>query len=75
MGRLREYVDFVTTLVNMDEVVEGVFTPPKQMVFELDEVSHRKLHKEVIKYKNIEEDDLSQPFEIQVDNVLLKFEI
>lgn len=75
MGRLKEYVDFITTLVNMDEVVDGSFTPPKQMIFSLDEVSHRKLHKEVSKYKNIEEGDLDQPFEIFVDDILLKFEI
>ena len=76
MVRLKEYVDFVTSLVEMEEVKEGKFTLPKHMGFMLEKMNHREIHKEVrnIKEEMVVGDDLVKPFEINILGVTLKFE-
>jgi hypothetical protein len=76
MIRLKEYVDFITSLVEMDEVKEGKFILPKQMDFKLPLLNHRELQKEIrkIKEEEIIKDELVEPFEIDILGITLKFE-
>jgi len=76
MVRLKNYVDFITSLVEMDEVKEGKFILPSNLEFNLEMMNHRELKKEVLKAKEEEivKDDLVEPFEIDILGVTLKFE-
>ena len=73
---LKEYVDFVTSLVEMDEVKSGKFILPTHMVFQLEKLNHREIQKEVriLKEQEIVRDDLVEPFDIDVLGITLKFE-
>lgn len=76
MINLKDYVDFVTSLTEMDEVKSGSFKLPKYIVFNLGLENHKNLHKEVIMAKNgfVDDDKLIEPFEINVFGITLKFE-
>jgi hypothetical protein len=76
MITLKEYVDFITSLVEMDEVKSGKFTLPTEMGFQLEMLNHREIQKEVMKLKGQEvvTDELVEPFEINILGVTLKFE-
>lgn len=76
MIRLKEYVDFVTSLVEMEEVKNGKFVLPIHMDFQLTKLNHRELRKEVskIKEEEVSKEDLVEPFEINILGVTLKFE-
>ena len=76
MVKLKEYVDFVTSLVEMDEVKNGKFVLPTHMDFQLEMLNHRELRKEVskIKKENVSKEDLVEPFEVNILGVTLKFE-
>ena len=75
MIKLKEYTDFITSLVEMEEVKKGKFILPTHMAFQLEMMNHRELHKEVLKAKEQEiiGDDLVEPFEIDILGVTLKF--
>jgi len=75
MIRLKEYIDFVTTLTEMDEVKEGKFILPTSLTFKLEEVNHRELFREVLltKKEEVNNEELAEPFEIDVLNITLKF--
>jgi len=76
MITLKEYVDFITSLVEMDEVKSGKFILPTQMGFQLEKLNHREIQKEVMKLKGQEivRDELAKPFDIDVLGITLKFE-
>lgn len=76
MVKLKEYVDFVTSLVEMDEVKNGKFILPKSVVFNLGVLNHKLLHKEVLETKEQEvvESLLEELFEIDILGITLKFE-
>lgn len=76
MIKLKEYIDFVTSLVEMDEVKSGKFILPTNMDFQLGLLNHRELRKEVTKIKEeeIPKEELVEPFEIDILGVTLKFE-
>jgi hypothetical protein len=76
MIKLREYIDFVTSLVEMDEVKSGKFILPTYMEFQLEMLNHRELRKEVSKIKEevLDKELLIEPFEINILGVTLKFE-
>ena len=76
MIRLKDYIDFVTSLVEMEEVKEGKFVLPIHMDFQLSRVNHRELQKEVrdIKEQEIVNDELVEPFEVDILGVTLRFE-
>jgi hypothetical protein len=76
MIRLKNYVDFVTSLIEMDEVKQGKFILPTEMNFNLEILNHRELQKEVAKTKEleIEKDELVEPFEINILGIILNFE-
>jgi hypothetical protein len=76
MIRLSDYIDFITSLVEMDEVKEGRFILPKSLSFQLELINHRELHKEVLRAKEqeIDKDILQEPFEIDVLGITLIFD-
>jgi hypothetical protein len=76
MIRLKDYVDFVTSLVEMDEVKNGKFVLPINMDFKLSRLNHRELQKEVlgIKEQEIIKNNLVEPFEVDILGVTLRFE-
>ena len=76
MIKLKEYIDFVTSLVEMDEVKKGKFVLPTHMDFQLEILNHRELRKEVskIKEEEVSKENLVEPFEINILGVTLKFE-
>ena len=76
MIKLKEYIDFITSLIEMDEVKQGKFILPTHMGFQLEMMNHRELQKEVRKAKEQEivGDDLVEPFEIDILGVTLQFE-
>lgn len=75
MIRLKDYVDFITSLVEMEEVKEGKFILPTNIEFNLEMMNHRELQREVLKAKEVEvvADELVEPFEIDVLGVTLRF--
>jgi hypothetical protein len=76
MIRLSDYIDFITSLVEMDEVKEGRFILPKSLSFKLELINHRELHKEVLRAKEqeIDKDILQEPFEVDVLGITLIFD-
>tara|TARA_Y100000389_G_C17463096_1_gene523285 strand:- start:677 stop:910 length:234 start_codon:yes stop_codon:yes gene_type:complete len=76
MVKLREYVDFITSLVEMDEVKNGKFVLPKSINFDLEIMNHKLLHREVLETKEQEviENLLEESFEIDILGITLKFE-
>ena len=76
MVRLKNYIDFITSLIEMDEVKKGVFILPTNIEFNLDMINHRELHKEILKVKegDVTPDELAEPFEMDVLGITLKFE-
>lgn len=75
MIKLKDYIDFITSLVEMDEVKSGKFVLPTNMNFQLDIINHRELRKEVSKIKEVEipKELLVEPFEIEILDVILNF--
>jgi hypothetical protein len=76
MVKLKDYIDFVTSLIEMEEVKSGKFVLPIHMDFQLSRLNHRELQKEVmnIKEQEIVKDSLIEPFEIDILGITLKFE-
>jgi len=71
---LKNFVDFAYSMVNMDEVKDGVFKLPKEMVFKLDKKSHNLVH-EKIKREKGETDfsGLEQEFNVEIFDINFKF--
>jgi len=76
MNNLNEYIDFITSLVEMEEVKEGKFPLPTELHFKLSEFDHIGLYKQVLKHFEEGEDnkDLLSSFEIELMGIMLKFD-
>ena len=71
---LKNFVDFAYSLVNMDEVKDGIFKIPKEIIYELDIDTHRRIHKEIKENKDSKDVvDLDGDFTIQVFNITFNF--
>ena len=75
MVRLKEYVDFIVSLTEMDEAKSNKFVLPTKMEFNLEMMNHREIHKEVkqMKEQDVVLSELVEPFEIDIIGVTLKF--
>lgn len=71
---LKNIIDFVYSLKNMDEVKGGNFILPKEIVFSLEEKIHNKIHTQILKEKNVNTDDLNKNFEVLILDINIKFE-
>jgi hypothetical protein len=76
MTNLKEYVDFITSLIEMDEVKNGKFPLPTEIHFGLNDFDHVNLYKQVLKHFGEKEDDkdLLTSFEIELMGIMLKFD-
>lgn len=71
---LKNFVDFTYSLVNMDEIRDGLFIKPKEISFELTRDIHQKIHVEVKRQKNDDNfEDINEPFEVEILGVNFKF--
>jgi|32_taG_2_1085360.scaffolds.fasta_scaffold00081_8 hypothetical protein len=70
---LKNFVDFAYSLKNMDEVRDGVFIVPKELVFELDENTHDKIEGEVLQQKGLTRSEKSDEFRVSILGVNFKF--
>lgn len=73
---LKNFVDFAYSLVNMDEVKDGVFKLPKEIIYNLDKTNHIKIHREIKKEKESENiDDLEQEFTVDIFDITFRFRL
>ena len=71
---LKSFVDFAYSLVNMDEVKNGKFILPKEIVFDLNKNTHREIHDDLQREKNQSNKiNLDQEFEVEILGVNFKF--
>jgi hypothetical protein len=71
---LKNFVDFAYSMINMDEVKDGVFPLPKKITFQLEENDHINVHKKIKKEKNdLDYGDLKTDFEVSVFDMVFKF--
>jgi hypothetical protein len=71
---LKSFVDFAYSMVNMDEVKEGKFLLPKEIVYDLRDDLHREIHREI--QREIKKDNntnLDQEFEVEIYDINFKF--
>lgn len=73
---LKNFVDFAYSLVNMDEVKDGIFKLPKEIVYNLDKSNHTKIHREIKKEKESENiDNLEQEFIVDIFDIVFRFSL
>jgi len=71
---LKSFIDFVYSMVNMDEVKNGLFPLPKEMVFTLDKKRHALVHEKIKREKgDLDNSNLNQEFEVSILDINLKF--
>lgn len=71
---LKNFVDFAYSMINMEEVKNGVFQVPQEIIFNLDPVTHRKIHKSIKKEKGSDEYlNLEQEFDVEIFGITFKF--
>ena len=72
---LKDVIDFAYSMTNMDEVKNGKFLLPKEIVFSVEKRLHEKLHRELrnekkeFDYKNLDND-----FSLKVFDMNIKFQ-
>lgn len=71
---LKSFVDFAYSLVNMEEVKDSLFVVPNEMVFNLSEDSHVKIHKEIMAEKNnTSNQNLTEEFDVDIFGITFRF--
>jgi hypothetical protein len=71
---LKNFVDFAYSMINMDEVKNGKFLLPKEIVFDLVKEDHIDVHKEIKEQKKeYNYENLDREFEIEIFGVNFKF--
>ncbi len=74
---LKNFVDFAYSLTNMDEVKDGIFKLPKEIIFELDKTQHMRIEKEVLSQKGINEKDITHfnDFDVSIFDITFRFKV
>jgi hypothetical protein len=72
---LKNFVDFAYSLTNMEEVKDGTFKLPKEIVFELDKKQHMNIESEVLRQKGVDKIDIThfKEFDVSIFGVNFKF--
>ncbi|MFN7656278.1 MAG: hypothetical protein ACK5OW_00645 [bacterium] len=70
---LKEFVDFATSLKEMEEVKAGKFPLPFGITYKLDSINHDNLQKEILKQKKLPTDVLYDEFELELYGITFKF--
>jgi hypothetical protein len=73
MTKLKDFIDFTLTLVEMEEVKGGKFPLPKEMVFELTKINHDLVQRELHEEKGSGNYEPKDVFELEVFGVNYKF--
>lgn len=75
MTNLKEYIKFIVSLTEMDEVKEGKFPLPKEIVFELNKIEHAALQTQVHDAKGLDKESFEhkEVFTVDVMDVSLTF--
>lgn len=66
MTHLSDYINFAHSLIDMDEVKNGNFPQPSEIVFHLTSIDHAALQTQVHDAKGLEKED----FEHQVEFIV-----
>ena len=71
---LKNFVDFAYSLNNMNEVKNGIFPLPEEIVFNLDKSTHVKIHKKIKEEKSdTDYNNLDSEFDIDIFGVNFRF--
>ena len=71
---IKDFVDFANTLAEMEEVKEGKFPLPKEIVYTLDDRNHVKLQLQLHNEKNKDEEFVNDDeFTVTVFGIDFKF--
>jgi hypothetical protein len=71
---LKNFIDFAYSIVNMDEVKDGLFKIPEEIIYNLDEETHKKIHKEIKESKNqYDFENLGDDFVVNVFKINFNF--
>jgi|688.fasta_scaffold2556460_2 hypothetical protein len=70
---LKEFVDFATSLKEMEEVKAGKFPLPSSIIYKLDPINHRELQKQILTQKKLPTDILYDEFELELYGITFKF--
>lgn len=70
---LKEFVDFATSLKEMEEVKTGNFPLPTSITYRLDDINHKNLQKEILGQKKLPTDVLYDEFEVELYGITFKF--
>jgi len=72
---LKSFVDFAYSMVNMDEIKEGKFIIPKEIVFNLNDNLYKNIKKEVLTQKGIDEKGITpfNEFDVEIFDINFKF--
>tara|TARA_R110000868_G_scaffold160334_2_gene389775 strand:- start:1901 stop:2140 length:240 start_codon:yes stop_codon:yes gene_type:complete len=71
---LKDVVDFAYSMTNMDEVKNGKFSLPKEIVFSVKKNLHEKLHREIRNEKHqFDYKDLDSDFDLNIFGINFKF--
>lgn len=71
---LKKFVDFAYSMTKMEEVVKGEFLLPKELIFELEENEHIKIHKRIKEEKNdYDYSNIKQEFDVTIFDINFRF--
>ena len=73
INTLKEFVDFATSLKEMEEVKTGKFPLPINITYKLDSNNHKSLQKEILEQKKLPTDVLYDEFELELYGITFKF--
>lgn len=73
---LKNFVDFAYSLVNMDEVKDGIFQLPEEIIYDLGRTDHIKIHREIKEEKGSDgPDNLEQEFDVEIFDITFRFKL
>ena len=71
---LKNFIDFIYSSINMDEVKDGIFPLPSEITFTLDKNKHIAIHKKIKQEKGESSlDNLGMDFDVVILGINLKF--
>ena len=73
MTHLSDYINFAHSLIDMDEVKNGKFPQPREIVFHLTPIDHAALQTQVHDAKGLEKEDFEHQDEFTVSAVNIDF--
>jgi hypothetical protein len=72
---LKNFVDFAFSLTEMQEIKDNIFVLPKEIVYNLKEVDHTNIHRQIKLEKGDNLNNLREEFSVDIFNISFKFKI